>query len=1216
MARRMVTIDGNTATTYVAHPTNEVIAIYPITPSSGMGEMADERSAKGETNIWGTVPLVVELQSEGGASGSIHGAAQAGAMACTFTASQGLLLMVPNMFKIAGELTPTTFHVSARTVATHALSIFGDHSDIMVCRGTGWGLLASGSIQEVMDLALIAKAATLESRVPMLHFFDGFRSSHEVNKVEELTTEDMRAMIDDRYVVEHRARALSPDHPVLRGTAQNPDHFMQGREAVNKYYDACPGVVQKVMDRFAKIVGRQYKLFDYVGAPDADRILVIMASGAETAHETVEYLVDKGEKVGVIKVRLYRPWSTRDFIEAIPPSVRKIAVLDRTKEPGAVGEPMYTDVRTAIGEAMADGYAPWKTGYPTVVGGRYGLSSKEFTPAMVNGIFEELKKDDPKNHFTVGITDDVTHTSIDYDATFSTEPDDVVRALFYGLGSDGTVGANKNSIKIIGEGTNLCAQGYFVYDSKRAGAITISHLRFGPREIRSTYLVSKANFIGCHQWFFVEKYDMLKNAVEGATFLLNSPYGPDEVWDKLPCEVQQNLIDKKLKFHVIDAYKIARECGMGSHINVIMQTCFFALSGVLPKDEAIQEIKEAIEKTYGRKGEDVVKQNWDAVDNTLANLHEVTVPDKVTSSTKRPPRVSTDAPEFVQNVTARIMALDGDHIPVSAFPEDGTFPTATTRWEKRNIALEVPVWDPDTCIQCGKCSIVCPHAAIRIKIYPEAHLKEAPKTFKHAPAKGKGFEGMVCTVQNAPEDCTGCGACVYACPAHQKDAQGNKTEKKAINLMPQIPLREDERENFAFFMTLPETPEDKLTRKSVKGSQLLRPLFEFSGACAGCGETPYVKLMSQLFGDRAIIANATGCSSIYGGNLPTTPYAVDLNGRGPTWSNSLFEDCAEFGFGFRLAIDKFNQFALELLDRAEALKGEDELIEAMRTADQSTPAGISDQRERVAEVKKRCAAAGDEASKQLLTVADYLVKKSVWSVGGDGWAYDIGYGGLDHVMAQGRDVNVLVLDSEVYSNTGFQMSKATPLGAVAKFAYAGKPVPKKDLGMMMMTYGNVYVAQVAMGANDNQAVKAFIEAESYDGPSIIIAYSHCVGHGHDMRTGMGIQKMAVQSGYWPLYRFDPRLKAEGKNPLQLDSKPPTASFRDYAYAQTRYRTLTQSMPERAEELMKLAEAQVTSHWRLYEQLASLKCDGKDDQAKSEEAKTEEAKGEEAKASKA
>ena len=1191
MARRTVTIDGNTAAAHVAHATNEVIAIYPITPSSPMGEMADEKSAAGETNIWGTVPLVAELEHEGGAAGSVHGAAQAGAQTCTFTSSQGLLLMIPNMFKIAGELPACTFHVSARTVAAHALSIFGDHSDVMAVRGTGWALLASGSVQETMDHALIAKAASLESRIPFVHFFDGFRTSHEVQKVEELAMEDMRAMIDEECVVAHRHRALSPDRPFIRGTAQNPDVFFQAREAVNRYYDACPGIVQKVMERFGKLTGRNYKLFDYVGAPDADRIIIIMGSGAEAAHETVDYLLKRGEKVGVLKVRLYRPWSTRDFIAAIPRTAKKIAVLDRTKEPGSIGEPMYEDVRTAVGEAMSDGYAPWKTSYPKIVGGRYGLSSKEFTPAMIHGVFQNLAKDEPRNHFTVGITDDVTHTSLDYDCNFSTEPDDVVRALFYGLGSDGTVGANKNSIKIIGEETDRYAQGYFVYDSKKAGTITISHLRFGPREIRSAYLVFAANFLGCHQWFFLEQYDMLKNAAPGATFLLNSPFGPNEVWDKIPCEVQKDIIEKKLKFYVIDAYSIARELRMGAHINVIMQTCFFALSGVLPKKEAIEQIKAAIKKSYGHRGQDVVEKNWAAVDMSLSRLHEVKVPSKVTGCIRRPARVSAKAPKFVQDVTARIMALDGDQIPVSAMPVDGTFPSATTQWEKRNIALEIPVWDADACIQCGKCSIVCPHAVIRLKYYPKKSLAGAPAGFKSAAAKGKGFEEFLATLQVAPEDCTGCGACVFACPVRQKDASGAKTERRAVNLEPQFPLRAKERENWEFFLTLPETPLNLINLATVKGSQLKRPLFEFSGACAGCGETPYVKLLTQLFGDRALISNATGCSSIYGANLPTTPYCVNAEGTGPAWSNSLFEDNAEFGYGFRLTLDKFNEYARELLDRCAALKGERALVDDIKAADQTTPGGLVLQRERIASLKKVLKNAGDPVSRSLLGVADYLAKKSVWIVGGDGWAYDIGYGGLDHVLAQARDVNVLVLDTEVYSNTGYQMSKATPMGAVARFAAAGKSLPKKDLGLMLMSYGYIYVAQVALGANDNQAVKAFTEAESYPGPSIIIAYSHCVGHGHDMRTGQGFQKMAVECGYWPLYRFDPRLAREGKNPLQLDSKPTgTISFRDYAYKQTRYRSLTQSMPERAEELMQEAEKAVETHWKRYEQLAALKYD--------------------------
>jgi pyruvate-ferredoxin/flavodoxin oxidoreductase len=1177
----MVTIDGNEAAAHVAHSVSEVCAIYPITPSSNMGEWADQWSSDGKANIWGTVPLVIEMQSEGGAAGSIHGAAQTGALTASFTASQGLLLMIPNMFKIAGELTPTVLHVSARTVATHALSIFGDHSDVMAVRSTGFALLASGSIQEVMDMAMIAHAATLESRVPFLHFFDGFRSSHEVNKIEQLTDEDMRAMMNDELVWAHRARALSPEHPVLRGSAQNPDVFFQCRETINPYYDACPGIVQKVMDKFAGLVGRHYRLFDYVGAPDADRVIILMGSGAETSHETVEYLTRRGEKVGVVKVRLYRPFASEAFIKALPATTKSIAVLDRTKEPGAEGEPLYKDVVTAISEAMAAGTAPFKA-FPRIIGGRYGLSSKEFTPAMIKAVFEELGKDKPKNRFTVGIKEDVTHSSLDYDPLFSTEADDVFRGVFFGLGADGTVGANKNSIKIIGEDTDLFAQGYFVYDSRKAGTVTISHLRFGPRPIRSTYLVSSAKFVACHQFVFLERYDMLKYAVPGATFLLNSPYGPDEIWDKLPGKVQKDIMEKKLRFYVINAYKVARDAGMGERVNTIMQTCFFAISGVLPRDEAIEAIKKSIKKTYGGKGDEIVKKNFKAVDDTLAHLHEVKVPGRVTNPVEDQAVVSPNAPEFVQKVTATIIANRGDELPVSAFPVDGTFPTATTQWEKRSIALEIPVWEPEICIQCGKCSIVCPHAAIRMKAYDPKHLAGAPATFKSTEARGKEFAGMKFTVQNAPEDCTGCGACVFACPATDK----KDPKRKAINLAPQIPLRATERENYQFFLGLPEYDRTKANVRTVKGSQLLVPLFEYSGACSGCGETPYVKLLTQLFGDRAIIANATGCSSIYGGNLPTTPYAQDRNGRGPAWSNSLFEDCAEFGYGFRLTLDKQGEYARELLAKMNDAIGSN-LVDALLKADQSSEAGIAQQRERVATLKKKLEGMKTPEARNLLSIADVLIKKSVWVLGGDGWAYDIGYGGLDHVLASDRNVNALVLDSEVYSNTGGQMSKATPRAAVARFAAGGKPTAKKDLGLLAMTYRTIYVAGVSMGANDAQTVRAFVEAEAYNGPSIIIAYCHCIAHGIDMRSGMNTGKLAVESGHWPLYRFNPELIAQGKNPLQLDSKEPKVSFKDFAYIQTRFKMLTRSKPVEAQRLLELAQEDSVSRWHLYAQLAKL-----------------------------
>ena len=1174
--RKMVTIDGNEAVAYVAHKVSEVVAIYPITPSSPMGEHADDFSAEGQTNIWGTVPLVAEMQSEGGASGAVHGALQTGALTTTFTASQGLLLMIPNMFKIAGELTSTVFHVSARSLATHALSIFGDHSDVMAVRSTGWALLCSNSVQEAMDLALIAHVATLEARVPFLHFFDGFRTSHEINKIEELSRQDLRAMINDDLVMAHRARAMSPDRPVIRGTAQNPDVFFQGRETANSYYLNTPAIVEKAMDKFAGIVGRRYHLFDYVGAPDAERVVVMMGSGAEVAHETVEHLASHGEKVGLLKVRLYRPFSIEHFIRALPQTVKIIAVLDRTKEPGAAGEPLYMDCVTALVEAGRTDIQ--------IIGGRYGLGSKDVTPAMIKAVYDETAKAEPRDHFTVGIIDDVTHLSLDVDPTFNIEPDDVVRAMFYGLGSDGTVSANHNSIRIIGEGTDNWAQGYFEYDSRKAGTVTVSHLRFGPRPIRQTCFINSANFLACHQFVFLEKFDVLAPAVKGATFLLNAPYGPNEIWDKLPRQVQRQIIDKELKFYVIDAYRVAAETGMGVRINTIMQTAFFGISGILPRDEAIAAIKNAIRETYGSRGEKVVQQNFAAVDQALANLFRVEVLDKVTSNFDMPPVVASEAPEFVQEVLAPIMARKGNDLPVSKFPLDGTYPSATTQWEKRSIALQIPAWDPEICIQCAKCAFSCPHAAIRFKIYDQKLLTSTPPTFKSAPAKGKEYVGMVATIQVAPEDCTGCGLCVHVCPVKNKQ----QPNLKAINMVEQIPIRAAERENYQFFLDLPEFDRTQVKTNSVKGSQLLRPLFEYSGACAGCGETPYVKLLSQLFGDRAIIANATGCSSIYGGNLPTTPWAKNQDGRGPAWSNSLFEDNAEFGFGFRLTVDKHSQYARELVQQLRGLLG-DELADGILTAQQTTEADIAAQRARVAELKARLASAKERTSEveQLHSLADVLVAKSIWIVGGDGWAYDIGFGGLDHVLASGRNVNILVLDTQVYSNTGGQMSKATPRAAVARFAASGKSTPKKDLGMIAMTYGNIYVAQVAMGASDSQTVKAFIEAESYDGPSLIIAYSHCAMQGINMRTGFDQQQLAVDSGAWVLYRYDPRRAEQGLNPLQLDSKAPKIPLVDYAYNETRFKMLTQSDPEAAARLLELAQQDVRKRWRMYEQMAAL-----------------------------
>ncbi|HVK37470.1 MAG TPA: pyruvate:ferredoxin (flavodoxin) oxidoreductase, partial [Candidatus Kapabacteria bacterium] len=1161
---------------------SEVIAIYPITPSSSMGELSDAWASSGIKNLWGTTPLVQEMQSEGGAAGAIHGALQGGALATTFTSSQGLLLMIPNMYKIAGELTPTVFHIAARSLATHALSIFGDHSDVMSTRGAGWGILFSNSVQEVMDLGLIAHASTLGSRIPFLHCFDGFRTSHEVTKIEELQDDILQAMIDEDLVAAHRNRALSPDHPVLRGTAQNPDVFFQARERVNPFYTATPGVVQAAMDRFAALTGRRYNLFDYYGAPDADRVVVAMGSGCETVGEIVDYLNARGEKVGMVKVRLFRPFSVEHMLAALPSTVRSIAVLDRTKEPGAVGEPLYQDVLSAIAESFSNGTQTFEV-FPRVIGGRYGLSSKEFTPAMARAIYDELRAEKPKNSFTVGINDDVSHTSLEYDAAFEIESNEAVRAVFWGLGADGTVGANKNSVKIIGEETENYAQGYFVYDSKKSGARTVSHLRFGPREIHSPYLIQRASFIAVHQFGFVERYDVLENAEPGATLLLNSPFGPDDVWRELPRGLQQRIIDLGLKLFVIDAYSVAAETGMGQRINTIMQVCFFAISGVLPRDEAIERIKEAIVRTYKKRGEAVIQKNFAAVDAALAHLHEVAVPTIADGHVSLPVFIPEGAPDFIRDVTGPMIAGYGDNLPVSSMPIDGTFPVGSAKWEKRNIALEVPVWDTDLCIQCGKCVLVCPHSAIRAAVYEPAVLETAPPTFKSAPARWRELADRSYTLQVAVEDCTGCELCVEVCPAKDKA----NPEYRAINMAPQPPLRDTERANWDFFLSLPATDRlDGMVFNNVKNIQMLEPLFEFSGACSGCGETPYLKLMTQLFGERAIVANATGCSSIYGGNLPTTPWTTNGAGRGPAWSNSLFEDNAEFGLGIRLAVDKQETYASELVrELREAIGVElaDEIL-AKRPAGEKE---ISEQRERIEDMRLvlHDRANDDPRVRDLLRVAEALVPKSVWIIGGDGWAYDIGFGGLDHVLASGRNVNLLVLDTEVYSNTGGQSSKSTPLGAVAKFAAAGKRAGKKELGLMATEYGTVYVAQVAMGANDLHTVRAFLEAEAYDGPSIIIAYGHCIVHGVDMAKGMNQQKLAVDSGYWPLYRYNPARKDEGKNPFQLDSSAPKIPLVDYAYNETRYRSLRDSNPEEAAVLMAQAQANIERRWKKLSRMA-------------------------------
>ena len=1259
--RQPVTIDGNEAAAYVAHKTNEVIAIYPITPSSPMGEHADEWSVRGVKNLWGTVPLVIEMQSEGGAAGAVHGALQAGSLTTTFTASQGLLLMMPNMFKIAGELTPTVFHIAARTVATHALSIFGDHSDVMAVRATGWAMLFSNSVQEVMDQALIAQAATLQARVPFMHIFDGFRTSHEVMKIERLSDDDIRSLIDDRLVHELRRRALSPDHPFIRGTAQNPDVFFQEREAANPYYDAVPGIVQEVMDRFAARVGRSYHLFDYVGAPDADRVVVVMGSGAETTEQMADYLNAHGEKVGVLKVRLFRPFSVPHFLRALPPTVRAIAVLDRVKEPGAVGEPLYVDVCAALGSAQRDNPALAEHP-PVIVGGRYGISSKEYNPAMAKAVFDNLMEGRRKNNFTVGIEDDVTHTSLDYDHYLDIEPPDVTRAVFWGFGSDGTVSANKNTIKIIGEETPDYAQGYFVYDSKKAGAHTVSHLRFGPRPIHSPYLIQHAGFIGVHQFGFLERFPILDTAADGATLLLNSPYDPERTWDEIPRPVQEAIIAKKLKVYGVNAYAVAQQTGMGNKINTIMQTCFFAISGILPREEAIARIKESIVKTYGKRGEAVVQKNYNAVDASLSGLYEIPVPAQATSTVEPRSKAEAGVPEFVRKVTIPMMEGRGDELPVSAMPVDGTWASGTTRYEKRNIALEVPVWAPEVCIQCGRCSLYCPHAVVRAKVVdeqdwerllaaqgrglpagnapveerrlggnvlatvgegqlpasvippaegvactlpgaqPPARMEERPSLGAHLPPteelrrpaglapslqwlparwREPELSGKRFTIAVSVEDCTGCGVCVEVCPAKDKRAVG----RKALNMEPVLPIREQAVANWAFFKRLPRvTPNAAFRYDTTKNVQLLQPLFEFHSACAGCGETPYLRLLSQLVGDRLYIANATGCSSIYSSNLPGMAYAYNHEGRGPAWSNSLFEDNAEFGLGFRLTLDKQTQFARELVERLRPRLG-GELADGLLHADQESHDGIEAQRRRVAELRRRLEGARDPDALNLLSIAGFLVRKSVWAVGGDGWAYDIGYGGLDHVLATGLNVHMLVLDSEVYSNTGGQASKSTDLGAVAKFAVGGKRTPKKDLGMMAMSYGYVYVAQVAMGASDSQTIRAFQEAESYPGPSLIIAYSTCIAQGFNMTFSAAQEKRAVDSGHFILYRYDPRLRAQGRNPLQLDSKAPSIPLREYYYSENRYRMLAQSDPDQAERLLAEAQEHVRERWQLYDYLA-------------------------------
>ena len=1168
MSRKMVTIDGNQACTHVAFATSEVITIYPITPSTPMAAESDAKAAAGQKNIWGSVPVVTQMQSEGGVAGALHGSLTTGALCTTFTASQGLFLIMPNMYKLAGELTSTVFHVTARSVACQGLSIFGDHGDVMAVRQTGWAMLASQNVQEAQDLALIATQATLKSRIPFVHFFDGFRTSHEIQKMEQLSHDDMRALIDEDLIAAHRARGLSPDRPMMRGTAQNPDVYFTGRETVNKYYNACPGIVQDTMDRFAELTGRRYHLFDYFGAPDAENVIVMMGSGAETVRATIEHLIaSDAAKIGLVVVRLYRPFDSKAMVNALPATVKRITVLDRTKEPGSVGEPLYLDIRAAVGEAVESNRP---ASQPMIIGGRYGLGSAEFSPAMVKAVLDNMAAWAPKNHFCVGPNDDVAMTSLDYDRSFTIEGHDVHRCMFYGLGADGTVGANKNTIKIIGTETDNNAQGYFVYDSKKSGSMTVSHLRFGKNQIIAPYLIDKATFIACHNFTFLDKYDMLGNLEDGGTFLLTSSFGPKEVWKQLPSAVQKQLIDKKAKFYVIDAIKLAEAIGLGARINMIMQTAFFLISGILSKKEAIDRIKDAIKKTYGGKGEKVVKMNYDAVDAAVNNIKEIKVPAK-TDGHELPPVVPEDAPEFVKQVSAKMIAGKGHLVKVSEMPADGTWPTGTTQYEKRNIAVHVPEWLPQNCIQCGRCSLVCPHASIRMKIVKSADLKGKGKTLKTAPAVGKQFKGSEAVVQVFTEDCCGCTLCVEVCPAKTKALQMIENTDK---------VRAQEAPNVKFFLDLPEVADQDIDVSTVKGSQLKRPLMEFSGACSGCGETPYIKLATQMFGDRMLIANATGCSSIYGGNLPTTPYCKRADGRGPAWANSLFEDNAEFGLGMRYSVNKLAAQALELLGEAVAAKlitkkMADDLIKAS----QKNQEEIEAQRERVAKLKEKLAGDNSVITKRLLPVADYLVKKSVWIIGGDGWAYDIGYGGLDHVLASGENVNVLIMDTEVYSNTGGQMSKSTPRAATAQFAAGGKKMPKKDIGMIFATYGNVYVARVALGANPVQLVKAFAEAEAYDGPSLIIAYAHCVGHGINMAKGLDQQKKAVDCGHWPLYRFNPMLEAEGKNPLHIESKEPSIPFAEYALNENRYRALKLMNPTMADSLMALSQQDVLKGWK-------------------------------------